>query len=65
MSSPVHDLSETGIKRRCLITGGSGYVGSRIKTQLEANGWQVTELGRNPASSASAIRFQLGDAISP
>lgn len=65
MSSPVHDLSETGIKRRCLITGGSGYVGSRIKTQLEANGWHVTELSRNPASSAGAIRYQLGDVIAP
>lgn len=55
----------TGIPRRCLLTGGTGYVGSRIRQQLQSQGWQVTELSRKPATAAGAIRHHLGDAIAP
>jgi nucleoside-diphosphate-sugar epimerase len=51
--------------RRCLISGSTGYVGSRIKQALEADGWHITELGRNPGSSSNVTRFQLGEAIAP
>jgi nucleoside-diphosphate-sugar epimerase len=48
--------------RRCLLTGGSGYVGSRIRARLMADGWSVTELTRKPNSQES-IKFHLGDPI--
>ena len=51
--------------RRCLITGSTGYVGSRIKHALEADGWHVTELNRKARFSSNMLRFQLGEAIAP
>jgi nucleoside-diphosphate-sugar epimerase len=50
---------------RCLITGASGYIGGCIKQTLESAGWEVTELGRSATLSASAIRFRLGQPVSP
>lgn len=65
MPAPNRNPAKGDSSRRCLITGSTGYVGSQIRARLEADGWQVTELRRNPSSSESAIRFQLGDAIAP
>jgi nucleoside-diphosphate-sugar epimerase len=65
MPAPNRNPTEGDSSRRCLITGSTGYVGSQIRARLEADGWHVTELRRNPGSSEGAIRFQLGDAIAP
>jgi len=65
MPSSSHKPTGIDRPRRCLITGSNGYVGSRIRERLVAEGWQVTELSRNPRSPEGAIRFQLGDAIAP
>jgi nucleoside-diphosphate-sugar epimerase len=51
-------------RRRCLLSGAGGYVGSRIKEKLTAEGWQVIELSRKPDANSNAIRFQLGGPIS-
>jgi nucleoside-diphosphate-sugar epimerase len=45
----------------CALTGGNGYVGSRIRKTLEANGWEVVLLQRKtaPDSSENAVDWRL------
>ena len=38
-SDPVKVQSNNG--RRCLVTGAAGFIGSRLSSQLLANGWEV------------------------
>lgn len=45
-------------KPLCLITGASGYLGSRMAARFRANGWEVKPLVRRPAPDA--IPFELG-----
>jgi nucleoside-diphosphate-sugar epimerase len=52
-------------QRRCLLSGASGYLGSRIKKKLVAEGWQVVELSRHANSTFDTVRFRLGDPIDP
>ena len=52
-------------RRRCLLSGATGYVGSRIKENLVAEGWEVIELSRSANVSAHAIRFRLGQPVDP
>ena len=49
----------------CAITGSGGYVGGCIKTYFAANGWKILELTRQPTPNSHAIKFLLGDEISP
>jgi nucleoside-diphosphate-sugar epimerase len=49
------------VMRRCLLSGASGYLGSRIKERLTADGWQVTELSRRSNPGIAAIEFKLGE----
>jgi nucleoside-diphosphate-sugar epimerase len=51
--------------RTCLLTGAGGYLGSRVQAALQAQGWRVVVLARNPPPDVSAIRFRLGDDLSP
>ena len=46
------------MRKRCAITGASGYVGSRIAEML-ANEFEVISLGRSEA--VNGIRWSLGD----
>ena len=45
-----------------LITGAYGYVGSRIRSQLEAAGWKTIALVRKPRAQDSAAVWRLGEA---
>ncbi|WP_206932639.1 NAD-dependent epimerase/dehydratase family protein [Roseococcus thiosulfatophilus] len=38
--------------RRAFVTGGSGFVGSRLITRLLAQGWEVRALARSPEATA-------------
>jgi nucleoside-diphosphate-sugar epimerase len=51
--------------RTCLVTGASGYLGSRVKAALEGQGWRVVALTRAPAQGSAALRFQLDAAVAP
>ncbi len=46
------------MKKRCAITGASGYVGSRI-AQVLASEFDIVPLGRN--ANSNAIRWTLGE----
>ncbi len=51
---------------KCVITGGSGYVGSRIATYLEQRGCEIVELQRNTAqgnTKRQSHRYLLGEDI--
>jgi nucleoside-diphosphate-sugar epimerase len=52
-------------RRRCLLSGASGYLGNRIKEKLIAEGWQVIELSRKANAGPNAMRFELGEPINP
>jgi nucleoside-diphosphate-sugar epimerase len=51
--------------KRCLMTGTTGYVGSRIEQRFKAEGWQVVRLSRSATASPDVIPFRLGDEIMP
>ena len=52
-------------KTICAITGSNGYVGGCIKNYFAANGWEILELTRRPKPGLRAVKFQLGEEISP
>src|SRR5271170_2876708 len=52
-------------KKICAITGSNGYVGGCAKNYFTARGWEILELTRRPKSNPRAIKFQLGEEISP
>ena len=52
-------------KKICAITGSNGYVGSCLKNHFAAHGWEILELVRQPKPGANAVKFQLGNDISP
>jgi nucleoside-diphosphate-sugar epimerase len=52
-------------KKICAITGSNGYVGGCVKNYFAARGWEILELTRQPRPNSRAIKFQLGDEISP
>jgi nucleoside-diphosphate-sugar epimerase len=51
----------------CLLTGARGYLGSRIKTRFEREGWRVVALVRAPGADeiagGRAIEFRLGEEL--
>jgi nucleoside-diphosphate-sugar epimerase len=48
-----------------VVTGASGYLGSRICSTLESRGWQVVRLVRSPSpGSCSAHRYDLATSVS-
>ncbi len=49
----------------CAITGSNGYVGGCIKNYFAARGWEILELTRQPKAGTHAVKFQLGEKISP
>jgi nucleoside-diphosphate-sugar epimerase len=49
----------------CAITGSNGYVGGCVKNYFAAHGWEILELTRQPKPNSRAIKFQLGEEISP
>ncbi|HWC24686.1 MAG TPA: NAD(P)H-binding protein [Flexivirga sp.] len=58
---------------RVLLTGASGYIGSRLAPQLLAAGWRLTVLARRPdairerpwARDEESVRVVAGDATDP
>jgi len=48
--------------RRCLITGGSGYLGSELANHLRRADWVVVATSRSPRGR-EVIAFTLGEAI--
>src|SRR4051812_21433262 len=46
---------------QCLITGTTGYLGSRLKAALEERGWKVIGLNRRADGQGPAKPFHLGD----
>ena len=55
----------TLIEKTCLVTGASGYLGSRVKTALQQRGWRVVELTRKPDPGDHTRYFVLGEDVSP
>ena len=51
--------------KTCAITGSNGYVGGCVKNYFAARGWEILELTRQPKPNSRAIKFQLGEEISP
>ncbi len=49
----------------CVLTGARGFVGSRLKGQLERNGWRVIEWTRQPEPGSGAVAFRLGQEVDP
>jgi len=47
------------LPRICALTGASGYVGSRIRYALEANGWRVVALLRRTPQIPNDISWSL------
>ncbi|HEY5298673.1 MAG TPA: NAD(P)-dependent oxidoreductase [Verrucomicrobiae bacterium] len=52
-------------KKICALTGSNGYVGGCMKNYFSARGWEILELTRQPRQNSRAVKFQLGDEISP
>ena len=53
------------MKKVCAITGSNGYVGGCVKNYFTACGWEVLELTRQPQPGVRAVKFQLGEEVSP
>jgi nucleoside-diphosphate-sugar epimerase len=53
------------MKNLCAITGSNGYVGGCVKNYFAARGWEILELTRQPKAGMRAVKFQLGEKISP
>ncbi len=51
------------MKGPCIVTGTSGFVGSRLKQRLQAAGWEVRTWNRKPAEGAE--HFELGEEVEP
>ena len=58
-------MQTTSNQKTCLVTGASGYLGSRVQALLVQRGWHVIELTRQPKSGSDAKRFLLGEEIAP
>lgn len=55
----------TAPSKKCVITGTSGYVGSRLKAHLQNTGWQITDWNRRSEPGQAAVKFQLGQDVDP
>lgn len=55
-------MSDTGLKRRVVIAGGSGFLGQSLARHLAALGDEVVELSRRPPAGACAGRWVGWDA---
>lgn len=53
----------TPSKPRCALTGANGYLGGLIARRLQADGWEVVPLTRQPQTGGA--RFVLGEPIAP
>jgi len=49
----------------CVVTGAHGFVGSRLKGQLERAGWRVTAWTRQPEPGTGEVAFRLGQEVDP
>ena len=67
--SAVGDAGEPGRGRTALVTGATGFVGSRLAKALAARGWRVRCLVRDPSRAAGLAEreFELhrGDVLDP
>ncbi len=54
-----------GDPKVCVLTGARGFVGSRLKRQLEQNGWRVIAWTRQPEPGSGAVAFRLGQEVDP
>ena len=58
-------MQTTAAPKTCLVTGASGYLGSRVKATLQQRGWRVVELTRKPNPGDHTKYFVLGEDVSP
>jgi nucleoside-diphosphate-sugar epimerase len=63
VDGPVSEHDWTS--RTVALTGATGYLGGRLRRRFEALGWKVLPLVRNPTALPGAVRFRLGDRVSP
>lgn len=47
-----------------LVTGATGFIGSRVVAQLRSSGWSVIAAGRRPVDGPRFVRFDL-DSVDP
>jgi nucleoside-diphosphate-sugar epimerase len=57
----MSDIS-TGAARLAFVTGGSGFVGGRLISALEASGWRVRALARS-ADAQAAVQARGAEAV--
>lgn len=53
--------SSTDRPRRALVTGAYGYLGSRIRAELDRRGWETHALVRRPRPGDRATAWSLGE----
>src|ERR1017187_6260695 len=51
--------------KSCILTGANGFVGSRLKSRLERDGWRVTAWTRRPKPGTGSVAFRLGQEVDP
>src|SRR4029450_11349901 len=56
-------MTDAARSRVCLLTGASGYLGSRLKRTLLQRRWRVIELTRRTSAATDALPFGLGGDI--
>ncbi|MBP9695347.1 MAG: GDP-mannose 4,6-dehydratase [Candidatus Magasanikbacteria bacterium] len=49
------------MKRKALITGSKGFVGPYLKSELQANGYDVFGLGKEPGAEAGYLSVDITD----
>ncbi|MDW8310394.1 MAG: NAD(P)-dependent oxidoreductase [Verrucomicrobiales bacterium] len=52
-----------GGPRVCALTGGSGYVGSRLAAALQRAGWEVVHWTRRVGPAGRTVSFRLGEEV--
>jgi uncharacterized protein YbjT (DUF2867 family) len=65
MGHREHVRTEGFMPKQILVTGASGFVGSRLATALEADGHPVRAMTRNPSAYSGAGQPVAGDVSDP
>jgi nucleoside-diphosphate-sugar epimerase len=56
-------MAQTSGRHTCLVTGATGYLGSRVKAALQRRGWHVVDLTRRQGRHSDVVPFHLGEDV--